>query len=501
MRGSGILYPIFSLSSRYGIGCFSKEAYDFIDFLKEAGQSYWQILPLGPTGFGDSPYQPFSSFAGNPYFICLEDLVKDGLLLQEELDSFDFGQDVTQVDYGAMYRSRYLALKMAFDRFQPNEEYQEFLEKESYWLKDYALFMTIKKMHDGKGWQDWEKEYKTKDQKALEQVSIDQKELIDFYYFQQYEFTKQWQKLREYAKEQEIEIIGDLPFYMALDSADVWASPEAFQMNEDLEPEFVAGTPPDAFSEDGQLWGNPVYDWQAMKKDNYHWWVQRIKRNYELYDIIRLDHFHGFCNYFAIDAKETTALNGEWRKGPGMDFFNQLEYKDKIIAEDLGTITKENAQLLKDSGFPGMKILQFAFGWSEDSFYLNHNHIQNCVVYTGNHDNPTTRVWIESINDHDRDFVRRYIHSENTNYGAFVWDFIREAFRSVADTCIIPLQDYLVKGQEARINTPGTAQGNWQWRLEPNFLSQELAASIYELTKLYGRLPKKKIEEDEEENQ
>ncbi|MBB5183084.1 4-alpha-glucanotransferase [Catenisphaera adipataccumulans] len=432
MRGSGVLFPIFSLPSAYGIGCFSQEAYDFIDFLKKAGQTYWEILPLGPTGFGDSPYQPVSSFAGNPYFISPDGLIEEGLLTKEEAEAYSFGDDIHKIDYGALYNYRYPMLKQAFARFKPDADYRKFVNKEAYWLKDYARFMTLKNLEEGKSWQDWPAAYKKRTPAAMKKIETEYKEQIDFYSFLQYMFQKQWTKLRAYAKENGIRIIGDLPFYMGLDSADVWAHPESFKMN-------------------------------------------------------------GFSDYYQIPADAESAEEGKWMAGPRMKFFTELQDTlgdVPMIAEDLGTITKTNAKLLKEPGLPGMMILQYAFtGWNEDSFYLPYKHIRNCVVYTGNHDNPTAAEWIETINDHDRDYVRRYIHSENTNTGGFVWDFIREAYRSVADTIIVPLQDYLVKGEEARINQPGTSQGNWQWRLEPNFLSDELADSMYQLSKLYGRLP------------
>lgn len=498
MRTSGILFPVSSLASKYGFGCFSKEAYDFIDFLKESGQSCWQILPLGPTGFGDSPYQPLSAFAGNPYFICLETLTDEGLLTREECDAQDFGNDLEKVDYGALYNNRYIILHKAYERFKEkrlvqDEEYKEFLKKESFWLEDYALYKALKEKYGGKSWLEWDAEDKERDVAALKQVKKAYADVIGFHYFMQYKFYEQWKKLHVYARKQGVDIIGDIPFYVAMDSADSWSHPEVFQFNSELEPEAVAGCPPDAFSATGQLWGNPVYDWAYQKKDGYTWWIQRIVRNYEMFDVLRIDHFHGFDEYYAIPYGEETAENGISHKGPGMNFFRILkkEIADvRIIAEDLGTITPSNEKLMKDVGFPGMKVLQYAFDWSESSCYLTYNHPKNCVVYTGTHDNTPTRDWVENLNDHDRIFVRQYIHSENTDFGGFVWDFIREAYRSAADLCIVPLQDYLVKGKEARINEPGTQGTNWQWRILPDFLSKELAGSIRELARIYGRLPK-----------
>ncbi len=498
MRKSGILFPIFSLSSRYGIGCFSKEAYRFVDFLKEAGQNCWQILPLGPTGFGDSPYQPFSAFAGNPYFIDPVGLIEDGLLTAAEADGFDFGKDRERVDYGALYNSRYALLSLACERFAAkggfsSADYLEFCKREEFWLEDYALFYALKQKYNGASWLDWEEADRLREAKALKAAEEEYADTIRFCRFMQYMFSVQWDKLKTYAGEKGIDIIGDIPFYVAMDSADAWSHPEAFCFDKDRVPELVAGCPPDAFSPTGQLWGNPVYDWESRKKDGYSWWIRRFARNQEMFDIIRIDHFHGFAEYYAIPYKDKTAEHGKQMEGPGMDFFRVVREKlpdIRIIAEDLGNNTPETEKLLADSGFPGMNVLQYAFDWSESSYYLTYNHRKNSVVYTGTHDNPTTRAWIESCSDHDRDFARRFIHSENSDYGGFVWDMIREAYRSCADLCVIPLQDYLVKGNEARINEPGTAGGNWQWRLPPNFLSHELASSIRQLAVLYGRTGK-----------
>ncbi len=508
MRASGILYPISSLPSRYGIGCFSKEAYEFVDFLKEAGQSYWQVLPFGPTGYGDSPYQSFSTFAGNPYFISLEDLIEDGLLTEEECGALYWGTNPEYVDYGALYGSRFKALRTAFERFRgtekENEAYQAFIRRERYWLDDYCLFMAIKQENDSKSWSDWKEIYRNRDKKAMDIISDVLEDTVDFFRFQQYEFMRQWEKLHAYANKKGIRIIGDIPFYVAFDSADTWAHPEQYDFDEKNVPKRVAGCPPDAFSATGQLWGNPLYNWAYMKKSGYQWWIRRIARSLEFYDVIRVDHFRGFDEYYAIPYGDETAENGKWMKGPGMDLFDAVrkELGDvSIIAEDLGYITPSVRELLEKSGYPGMKVLQFAFDGSEASLYLPYRHVTNCVVYTGTHDNMTTRGWIESINDHDRDFARRYINSIYTDYGQFTWDFIREAFRSISDLCIVPIQDFLVRGNEARMNCPASLGTNWQWRVTPHLLSQELAASIRELTRLYGRLPAAVPEEEETEDE
>lgn len=512
-RQCAILMPVSSLPSRFGIGCFDREAYAFIDFLAEAGQSMWQVLPFCQTGFGDSPYQSVSSFAGNPYFIDLEQLIGDGLLTWQECESTWFGSDPERVDYGAMYENRYPLLRKAYERFcaamagtvengasSQKKEYQAFLDKEAYWLRDYALYMAIKNREQGKNWMTWEEGLRDRDPKALAQAENELADELGFYMFQQYEFERQWEKLHAYAAKKGISIIGDIPFYVAMDSAATWAHREIFQFTKDGEPAAVAGCAPDAFSRTGQLWGNPLYDWKKLKKSEYRWWINRIARNLEFYDVLRIDHFNGFAEYYAVPYGDETAENGKICKGPGMDFFKALKEtlgEVPIIAEDLGTLTPVTEKLLKDTGYPGMKVLQYAFDWTEYSYYLPYNHIRNSVVYTGTHDNTTTRAWIEELSEHDRDFARRYIHSENTDYGTFVWDMIREAYRSVSDLCVIPLQDYLVKGKEARINHPGTIGENWQWRLQPNFLSADLSRSIHDLAKLYGRIPKKEKTEKE----
>ena len=504
-RESGVLMPVFSLASKFGIGCFSKEAYDFIDFLEKSGQGYWQVLPLGPTGFGNSPYQPFSAFAGNPYFISPEKLIEDGFLTWDDVNSVDFGGNIESVDYGKLYENRPAILKKAYENYLKKEDGKElkaYVKKNDYWLPDYALYMVIKDIQDGKSFLDWDEELRCRDQKAIGDIKKKYEKELEFIFFEQFMFDKEWKDILSYAHKHKVKIIGDLPFYVAMDSADAWAHSEVFEMNKDHTPKSVAGCPPDAFSAKGQLWGNPVYDWDANKKDGYSWWIKRIERNYQWFDTIRIDHFHGFAEYYAVPFGDETAEKGKMKKGPGMDFFKMLEKslgKLNMIAEDLGTITEENVKLLKDSGFPGMNVLQFGFT-SWDSCYVTHRHEKNSVVYTGTHDNTPTFAWVQEINPGELDFTRRYVNSMNTNYGALVWDIIREAYRSVSNLCIIPLQDYLCKGREARINTPGTSEGNWQWRLTPNYLSEDLARSIMLMTETYSRLAVAlPVEEDEEE--
>jgi len=505
MRSSGILMPVSSLDSRHGIGCFSREAYAFVDFLKESGQTFWQILPVGPTGFGDSPYQSVSAFAGNPYYVDPEGLKDDGLLSSEEIEEFSFGDDPETVDYGKLYNYRYLLLKKAYDSFVEkgflsSEDYAEFKTREADWLDDYTLFMALKRKNDGKSWTEWEAPLRHREESAVLNARNELSELMEFFCFIQYEFYRQYHKLHAYAKKKGIRIIGDMPFYVAMDSADAWAHAEIFRMDQDHQPLFTAGTAPDAFSPKGQIWGNPVYDWKAMKKNGYVWWLRRLEHAASIFDVIRIDHFHGFSSYYAIPFKDKDAQHGIFEKGPGMDFFKAVQKRFgqiDLIAEDLGEVTEENRQLLLETGIPGMKILQYAFT-SWDSIYMPHKLEKNCVIYTGTHDNPTTRAWLETLSEGELSFARRYIRSWNTDFNAMTWDLIREAMHSVADLCIIPLQDYLCKGNEARINTPGTSQGNWTWRIPPKFLSHELAEAIHEITATYGRIPYIRETEDEQ---
>ena len=491
MRRAGILMPIFSLASPYGIGTFSKEAYEFIDFLKEAGQSCWQILPIGPTGYGDSPYSSTSTFAGNPYLIDPVQLSEEGLLLGVDLAEYPVSKDKTKVDYGNLFPHRYLLLKKAYDRFVEkggltDEAYNAFKDKEAYWLDDYALFMSLKHREEGRCWLDWPKELRSRDEEAIMKARKELDEMIEFFCFMQYEFAKQWKKLHAYATEKGIELIGDIPFFVSLDSCDVWSHPEVFEIDEEHNVRAVAGTA------DGQIWGNPVYDWKALKEDHYAWWIARLRYSLKFYDILRIDHFNGFLSCFAVPFGDKDVKNGKLEKGPGMDFFQALKKElgeIRLIAEDLGVVTEESQKLLKDTGIPGMKILQFAFT-SWDSIYMPHKLTPRSVVYTGNHDNPTLRTWAESLNEGSIGFARKYIRSYNTDYNGFVWDMIREAYHTPSDLCIIPIGDYLCLGEEGRINTPGTIGENWKWRLKPNFLSKELAAAIREITSTYSRLPR-----------
>lgn len=491
MRESGVLLPVASLPSEYGIGCFSKEAYEFVDQLKAGGQKNWQILPLGPTGYGDSPYQSFSTFAGNPYFIDLETLIKEGLLTREECNACDFGENAEFIDYEKIYFSRFKILRKAFERFTPDEEFEAFVEENKDWLEDYALYMAIKNNLDGISWSQWPADLKRRMPRAMEEKREELAEEIQFIRFQQYEFTKQWTKLKKYANDQGIRIIGDIPIYVAFDSADAWAAPELFQFDEECTPTAVAGCPPDAFSATGQLWGNPLYDWEYHEKTGFAWWIRRLEHCYRLYDVVRVDHFRGFDEYYAIPYGDKTAEFGRWRKGPGLKLFTAVKEsmgETPIIAEDLGYLTESVIKLVKDTGYPGMKVLQFAFDSREESDYLPHNYEHNCVVYTGTHDNNTILGWLDEMAPEDRLLAERYLNNRYTRKEDMPWDFIRLAMASVADLAVTPIQEFLCLGGEARINRPSTLGTNWKWRLLKGQITHEVTGKMYDMTKLYGRL-------------
>ena len=492
MRKSGILLPISSLPSKYGIGTFSKEAYEFVDKLKEANQSIWQILPLGPTGYGDSPYQSFSTFAGNPYFIDLDELVNEGILTEEECSNYDWGSNDQYIDYEKIYLSRFKILKIAYERskINENEAFRAYCENNNWWLDDYALYMAIKDSYNGKSWIEWDSNIRTRESEAIDKYKEELKDDINFYKYQQYIFSCQWTKLKAYANEKGIKIVGDIPIYVALDSADTWSNLELFQLDKDGIPVSVAGCPPDAFSATGQLWGNPLYDWEYSRNTNHEWWIKRIEYSFKLYDVVRIDHFRAFDEYYSIPYGEDTAINGSWKKGPGIELFNTIKEKlgdVDIIAEDLGFLTETVKQLLDDTGYPGMKVLQFAFDSREDSDYLPHNYTKNCIVYTGTHDNNTIKGWYKEISSEDKQMSVDYINNKYSKEDEIHWDFVCLAMRSVADTCIIPVQDYLGLDSEARINTPSTLGNNWNWRMNKGSLSKDIIEKIRMLTKLYGR--------------
>ena len=490
-RASGILLPISALPSPYGIGTLGKAAYAFADFLHAAGQRYWQLLPLGPTSYGDSPYQSFSTFAGNPYFIDLDLLAEEGFLDKEDLAAADWGNDPRYVDYGKIYEVRFDVLRRAFLRGRERDrEAVERFQAENPWLKNYALYMAVKAHFGMKSWLEWPDEaIRVRAPEAVARYEKELAEDVAFYTYLQYLFFKQWGELREYIHHLGIKIIGDLPIYVAMDSADVWAEPEFFQLGEGNIPTEVSGVPPDYFSADGQLWGNPLYDYDRMRQDGFGWWIRRVEGASRLFDVIRIDHFRGLESYWAVPYGAETAREGRWRKGPGMDLVGVLTqwfHGLDIIAEDLGFLTPEVHQLLRDSGLPGMKVLEFAFDAREPSNYLPHTYERNCVCYVGTHDNETVMQWREQADRADVTFARKYLGLNEAE--GFHWGMIRGGMSSVADTFVAQMQDYLGLGAEGRMNTPGTLGNNWRWRLLPGEASPALARKIRQYAHMYGRL-------------
>ncbi len=492
LRKCGVLMPVFSLPSKYGIGCFSKEAYDFVDALQAAGQSCWQLLPLGPTSYGDSPYQSFSTFAGNSYYIDPETLIKKGWISKKECDSYDFGKNSQKIDYGKVWDNRFKLLKKAFEnsKIEKNPEFKKFVKENSDWLEDFALYMSIKADNDNRAWSEWDEKLKRREEKAMKEAKIKFAREIVFYEFLQFEFLEEWKALKKYANEKGIEIIGDIPIYVAFDSADAWANPELFWFDEDCNPVAVAGCPPDAFSATGQLWGNPLYDWEYQKKTGYAWWIKRLAKCFELYDRVRIDHFRGFDAFYCIPFGAKDAIKGKWKKGPGYALFAEMKKQlgDRpVIAEDLGFLTPSVLRLVARTKYPGMKVLQFAFDSRDDSDYQPHNYNSNCVVYTGTHDNETTRGWLDSISPKDKAYALKYLHLEETKEEDLTWEFIRAAYMSVADLAVIPMQDFLNLGSEARINQPSTLGKNWQWRMKKSAFSKKLQKRMKDMAKLYAR--------------
>ena len=502
MRSSGILMHITSLPGAYGIGTMGDEAFAFVDFLKEAGQSYWQILPLNPTGYGDSPYQSCSTFAGNHYLIDLDKLVEEGLLEKEDLEGIEWSRREDKVDFGLQYNAKLKVLRKAYARFQGGAEFDTFCADNSDWLPDFALFMALKDRNGGKPWYDWSDPIKFRHEGAIHSARNGLQNQIRFYSFVQFLFHKQWNALRTYAAENGIKIIGDVPIYVPRDSVEVWCAPHLFQLDQQLNPEAVAGCPPDAFSADGQLWGNPLYRWDVHKEEDYRWWIRRLAAAGRWYDVIRVDHFRGFEAYWAIPFGDETARNGKWVKGPDMDFIEALKEglpSVSMIAEDLGYLTQEVLDLRDGSGFPGMKVLEFAFDSKEPSDYLPHTYTRNTVCYTGTHDNMTMRQWFETASEEAVAYATEYMRL--TKKEGLVWGTIRTAMSSVSDMCIIQLQDYLNLGGEARMNFPGTmTDANWTWRMKEGMIKKDLPKKIYDLTKLYARLPQEpKVVVPEEE--
>lgn len=491
MRRCGVLMPVFSLASEYGIGCFSKEAYRFVEFCERTGLKLWQVLPMGPTSFGDSPYQSFSAFALNPYFLDLEDLVSKGLLTRDECEEALRTEGSLTIHYDQQYQKRFPVLHKAFKRFMENSysDYETFKEEQSDWLYDYALYMALKDAHGGKCFMDWEPALAKHEKKAVEKAKETYREEMEFQCFLQYFCFMEWNTLHQYANEHGVRILGDIPIYVAFDSADVWSNRKLFLLQKDGYPTKVAGCPPDAFSDKGQLWGNPLYDWKAQKKDGFSWWMKRMRHNFNLFDELRIDHFRGFDAYFAIPYGREDAVIGEWEDGPGEDFFTAVRKamgNPSIVAEDLGTLTDSVRSLLKSTGYPGMKVLQFAFSAGEKSDYLPHRYEKNCVVYTGTHDNDTVRGWYETMPEADRKFLEEYL-GKKTDQEEVTWELIRLAMASVADTCIIPIQDFCNLGTDARINTPSTIGINWMWRMNKEQITPELEGKIRDMIGVYER--------------
>ena len=490
-RSSGILMPISSLPSPYGIGTLGKAAYDFADFLAQAGQRWWQVLPLGPTSMGDSPYQSFSSYAGNPYFIDLDMLVEDALLEKEEIEGIDWGNDPCKVDYGKVYENRFTVLALAKERGweRDAEAVAAFVKENGSWLPDYALFMACKRHFGMAGWTQWEDEdIRFHKAEAIEKYRALLSEDVELFTYIQFLFYRQWKALRNYIHSKGLGVIGDMPIYVAMDSAEVWAEPLSFLLDEKNLPKEVSGVPPDYFSEDGQLWGNPIYRWDAMAENGYEWWMRRVQGAGKLYDVIRIDHFRGFEAYWAVPYGETTAKNGKWVKGPGMNFIGKLKERFPelmFIAEDLGYLTDGVRELLRDSEFPGMKVLEFAFAPHEPSDYLPYKYPHNCVCYAGTHDNSTLKGWEKTADEDTLSFAREYLGiGEKDDLCRAV---LRSGMASVADLFIAQMQDYLGLDDSARMNTPGLPAGNWSWRMSADAITPALVKEVAALSRLYGR--------------
>ncbi len=486
--------PVFSICSDYGIGAFSEEAYKFIDWIEKSGFEYWQTLPLGPTGFGDSPYQSFSAFAGNPYFISLDKLVSDGLLSRDDLSSSDFGNDVNHIDYGKLYNNRYPLLKKAFKNWCADEKYYEFEKDNSFWLEDYASFMAVKNEIDSSLWINWDEQYKFKRFSFNDSL----KEEISFQKFIQYIFYSQWSELKKYANKLGIKIIGDIPIYVSLDSSDAWSSPELFQFDKMLNPTFVAGCPPDGFSKKGQLWGNPLYNWEYHKDTSYDWWKKRFSHSLRMYDGIRIDHFRGFDQYYSIPYGAPDACDGEWKNGPSYDLFDAVKslFEEKIvIAEDLGFITDSVRLLLSKTGFMSTKVIEFAFDKRDndiDNVHMPHNYTKNCVSYTSTHDNETLAGWLKNLSDSELLSAKKYVYDLSGQENMLYKSFVATCMRSCADLCILPIQDILGLDNSSRINTPSTTGNNWSWRIDKNYLTKEKSREIRDMISTYCRMNFKK---------
>lgn len=488
-RGAGILLPVSALPSSCGIGTLGRAAYDFIDFMNAAGQRYWQILPIGPTSYGDSPYQSFSAFAGNPYLIDLEVLCEQKLLTQAEIDACRWGDAPDSVDYAALYESRFTVLRAAFDRFDTGcGDFAAFCGENESWLDEYSLFMAIKTQQGGRSWQEWPAALRMREAKALAASGKALRTECAFWRFCQFQFYRQWNALKAYAGEKRVQIIGDIPIYVALDSADVWQHHALFQLDGDRRPTRVAGVPPDLFSATGQLWGNPLYDWNRMERDGFAWWRRRMAFCARLYDIVRIDHFVGIAHYYSIPAADATAENGEWVRGPQRALLAAISREmgnSRIVAEDLGIVTPAVRAMQRSGGYPGMKLLCFGFDSDARNENLPSYYSQNTVVYGGTHDNETLAGYFSHCKRSELRFAREYLHVRgNRGIPAAI---IRAAYASVANAAIFQMQDYLGLDNSARMNTPATTGGNWRWRVTARQLSPGLAAELAELSRIYGR--------------
>lgn len=491
-RSAGILMPVSSLPSPYGIGTFGKSAYEFVDCLADARQKYWQVLPLGPTSFGDSPYASFSAFAGNPYFIDLEVLIDEGLLKRDYVESFMWNMEENHVDYGLMYKSRFKVLRVAYEKsnYQGSDNYREFLEDNKYWLDDYCLYSACKNEFNGIPWMNWDKEIKYRKPSAIEEMKIKLKDEIEFYRFIQFKFYEQWNQLKKYANEKGIKIIGDIPIYVAMDSVDVWSNTGIFQLDEELNPKSIAGVPPDAFSETGQRWGNPLYDWEEIEKDDFFWWQKRMEHSAKIYDVIRIDHFIGMVKYYSIPAEDDDARNGEWKKGPGMKLINAINTSigdKKIIAEDLGIKMPEVAEVLKKSGYPGMKVLEFAFDGDRKNDHLPYNWNSNTVAYGGTHDNDTLVGYFTQLQNWQLGYIREYMECRSGSVEDLVDKIFKIAYESVANVVIFQMQDVLKIGTIGRMNLPSSMGTNWRWRMTNGQFGSDKIERLRYLCDIYGR--------------
>ncbi len=488
-RGAGILLPVSSLPSPYGIGTFGKAAYAFVDQLVEAGQRYWQVLPLGPTNYGDSPYQSFSAFAGNPYFIDLDMLCEEGLLKIDEIQHIEWQKTPDRVEYELLWEHRYMVLKQAFIRsnHKETEKYQHFMEENTQWIQDYGLFMACKENFGNVEWLKWDKDIRFRQPEALQRYRKAFSQEIEFYQFLQYKFYEQWSRIKKYANEHGVEIIGDMPIYVALDSVDVWVNPRLFELDEERKPVCVAGCPPDAFSDDGQKWGNPLYNWKVMEVEEFAWWKHRMAAAAKLFDVVRIDHFIGIVRYYVIPANDS-ARNGWFEWGPGEKLIRALDEargRTKIIAEDLGVVIPQVGELLEKAGYPGMKVIEFAFDGNTDNPYLPHMYQKNCVVYGGTHDNETLVGYYDNLSVDNLAYALQY--TDCSNRADLIEKVFLMAYRSIADTVIFQMQDVLEKGNEARMNLPATIGENWRWRLLEGEFTKEKRTWLKSLSIIYGR--------------